>query len=64
MTVPKSVKAWVADAEAAYGDGIDVWFPQDFGWREFCADAPELATRFGERWSSATVTNRHGESLP
>ena len=55
MTVPKSVRSWVADAEAAYGDGIDVWFPQDFGWREFCADAPDLATNFGERWAASTA---------
>jgi hypothetical protein len=55
MPVPKSVRAWVADAEATYGPTFNRWFPEDFAWQELCADVPEMAERLGETWKSPTA---------
>lgn len=55
MSVPKPVRAWVADAEATYGPTFAAWFLPDFDWQAFCADAPALAARLGEAWASPTA---------
>lgn len=55
MDVPKTVRAWVADAEATYGPTFDTWFPPEFDWRALCRDVPELAARLGETWRSPTA---------
>lgn len=53
--VPKTVKAWVADAEATYGPTFETWFLAEFDWKALCADVPAMAERVGQAWTSATA---------
>jgi hypothetical protein len=53
--LPKTVRDWIADAEAVHGPSLDEWFPAAFDWRAFCADAPALAERLGGRWAGSTA---------
>lgn len=55
MTVPKTVKAWVADAEATYGPTFEAWFVPAFDWKALCADVPAMAAAVGQAWSFATA---------
>ncbi len=50
-TVSKAVRAWVADAEALATPGFDLWFPDAFDWRAFCADVPRMVERLGARFT-------------
>jgi hypothetical protein len=55
VTVPKPVRAWVADAEATYGGTIDAWFPPEFDWRALCADLPAIVERLGGTFARGTA---------
>lgn len=55
MKIPTTIANWVADAESAYGESLDAWFPIDFDRATFCADVPAMAERLGETWSSSTA---------
>jgi len=55
MSLPKTLRGWIADAEAAYTPGFDVIAPEGFDWRAFCADTPGLASRLGEEFPDSTA---------
>jgi len=54
--VPKTVKAWVADAEATYGPTFETWFLAEFDWKALCADVPAMAAAVGQGWSFPTAS--------
>ena len=56
MKIPTTIANWVADAESAYGESLDAWFPVDFDREAFCADVPAMAERLGETWTSSTAS--------
>jgi hypothetical protein len=56
VTVPKPVRAWVADAESTHGGAtIDEWFPPEFDWRALCADLPSIVERLGGTFAKSTA---------
>lgn len=55
MAVPKTVKAWVADAEATYGPTFEAWFPAVFDWKALCADVPTMVAAVGQSWAFSTA---------
>ncbi len=56
MGVPKTVKAWVADAEATYGPTFESWFLAEFDARALCADVPAMAAALGQGWAFPTAS--------
>lgn len=55
MRIPTTIANWIADAEGAYVESLDRWFPDDFDRAAFCGDTPLMAERLGERWASSTA---------
>jgi hypothetical protein len=55
VSVPKAVRAWVADTEATYGGALDAWFPPEFDWRALCADLPAIVERLGGTFVPGTA---------
>jgi hypothetical protein len=55
VTVPKAVRAWVADVESTHEESFDSWFPPEFDWRALCADLPAIVDRLGGAWAKGTA---------